>query len=64
MNRQYHTQMEAARMGIITPEMKIVAKDEGRTEEYIRNLVAKGQVAIPANPAHKGLKPSGIGSKI
>ncbi len=64
MNRQYHTQMEAARMGIITPEMKIVAKDEGRTEEYIRDLVAKGQVAIPASAAHKGLKPSGIGSML
>ena len=36
--------MEAARKGIITPEMKIVAKKEYRTEEEIRELVAKGQV--------------------
>lgn len=28
MERSYHTQMEAARMGIITPEMKAVAKKE------------------------------------
>jgi len=41
----YHTQMEAARKGIITKEMKIVAKKEFRTEEEIRDLVAKGQVA-------------------
>ena len=31
--RNYSTQMEAARMGIITPEMKAVAKKEYRTEE-------------------------------
>ena len=47
--RNYTTQMDAARKGIITPEMKIVAKKEYRTEEEIRDLVAKGQVAICAN---------------
>ena len=47
--REYATQMEAARKGIITPEMKIVAKKEYRTEEEIREWVAKGQVAICAN---------------
>ena len=44
--RNYTTQMDAARQGIITPEMKAVAKKEYRTEEEIRELVAKGQVAI------------------
>ena len=44
--REYKTQMEAARRGIITPEMKKVAAKEYRTEEEIRELVAKGQVAI------------------
>ena len=38
----YHTQMEAARQGIITEEMKIVAQKEYRSEEEIRDLVAKG----------------------
>ncbi|MBO7651004.1 MAG: phosphomethylpyrimidine synthase ThiC, partial [Lachnospiraceae bacterium] len=47
--RNYTTQMDAARKGIITPEMKAVAKKEYRTEEEIRNLVARGQVAICAN---------------
>ena len=42
--RNYTTQMDAARQGIITPEMKAVAKKEYRTEEEIRELVAKGQV--------------------
>ena len=43
--RDYTTQMDAARKGIITPEMKKVAAKEYRTEEEIRDLVAKGQVA-------------------
>ena len=47
--RNYTTQMDAARRGIITPEMKAVAVKEYRTEEEIRELVAKGQAAICAN---------------
>ena len=39
--RNYTTQMDAARRGLITPEMKAVAAKEYRTEEEIRNLVAK-----------------------
>ena len=36
--------MDAARKGIITPEMKIVAQKEKMTEEELRALVAvKGQ---------------------
>ena len=36
--REYTTQMDAARRGIITPEMKAVAKKEYRSEEEIRDL--------------------------
>ena len=64
MERNYSTQMEAARKGIITPEMKIVAKKEYRTEEEIREWVAKGQVAICANRNHKSLDPEGVGSML
>ena len=60
----YHTQMEAARQGIITEEMKIVAQKEYRSEEEIRDLVAKGQVAICANKNHKCLDPNGVGSML
>ena len=42
----YKTQMEAARKGIITKEMEAVAAKEYRTAEEIRELVAKGLVAI------------------
>ncbi len=62
--RNYATQMEAARKGIVTPEMKAVAKKEYRTEEEIRALVAKGQVAICANRLHTCLEPNGVGSML
>ena len=59
--RNYTTQMDAARQGIITPEMKAVAEKEYRTEEEIRELVAKGQVVICANRLHTCMEPNGIG---
>ena len=62
--RNYTTQMEAAKKGIITPEMKTVAEKEYRTPEEIRDLVAKGQVAICANRLHTCLEPNGIGSML
>lgn len=60
----YTTQMDAARRNIITDEMKIVAEYENMPVEELKELVAKGQVAIPANKNHKCLKPYGIGSKL
>ena len=62
--RTYTTQMDAARQGIITPEMKEVAKKEYRTEEEIRDLVAKGQAVICANRLHACLNPNGVGSML
>ena len=62
--RNYTTQMDAARQGIITPEMKAVAAKEYRTEEEIRDLVAKGQVAICANKLHTCIDPNGVGSML
>ena len=56
--------MDAARQGIITPEMEKVAKDEYRTPEEIRDLVARGQVAIFANKNHKCIEPKGVGSML
>mgnify|MGYP004518653941 FL=1 len=60
----YTTQMDAARRNIITDEMKIVAEYENMPVEELKELVAKGQVAIPANKNHKCLKPYGIGSRL
>ena len=55
------TQRQAALKGIITPQMKAVARDEGRQETEIRDGLAKGTIAIPFNPRHRGLKAIGIG---
>lgn len=60
--RGYATQMEAAKKGIITPEMMIVAEKEQLTAEYIMQKVACGEVAIPCNINHKNISPEGVGS--
>ena len=44
--REYSTQMEAAKKGIITPEMEIVAAKENFDADELRELMAKGQVVI------------------
>lgn len=62
MNRNYKTQMEAGKKGIITPEMEIVAKKENVDVNQLREWVASGQVCIPANIYHKALSPEGIGT--
>ena len=62
--RNYTTQMDAAKRGIVTPEMKAVAKKEYRSEEEIRDLVARGQVVICANRLHTCIEPNGVGSML
>ncbi|MDO5043294.1 MAG: phosphomethylpyrimidine synthase ThiC, partial [Slackia sp.] len=57
----YSTQMEAAKAGIVTPEMKTIAQDEGIDVEILRARVAAGTVAIPANRNHASLHASGVG---
>ena len=64
MNREYSTQIEAARKGIITEELKTVAKKEQMSEEELISLVASGKVVICANKNHKSLDPQGIGSML
>ena len=62
--RNYATQMEAAKKGIVTPEMQKVAEKEYLSAEEIRGLVAKGQVVICANKLHKCILPKGVGSML
>ena len=59
--RNYATQMDAAKRGIITPEMQTVAEKENLSAEIIRQRVAEGTVAIPANIRHTSLSAEGIG---
>ena len=57
------TQIDFARAGQITPQMKEVAEHEHRDPEYIRERVADGRIAIPANIVHikKGMRAFGVG---
>ena len=57
----YKTQMEAAKKGIITKEMKVVAEKENMQVEKLMKLMAEGKVVIPANINHKSISPEGIG---
>ena len=60
----YTTQMDAAKQGIVTEEMKKVAAKENIAVEELVKLIAKGQVIIPANKNHKCLDPNGIGDRL
>ena len=56
------TQMQMAREGKISDEMKFVAESEQIPAEKIREGVAQGIIAICANKNHKNLKPCGVGA--
>lgn len=55
------TQMDFARTGIVTEQMKHVAQHENLDPDVIRQGVATGQIAIPANIHHSSLAPVGVG---
>jgi phosphomethylpyrimidine synthase len=57
----YTTQMDAARQGIVTSQMDIVAQKEKMAPEALRELIAAGKVIIPANKSHTNLDPEGVG---
>ena len=56
------TQIQAARAGKLTDQMKLIAAEENISVETIRERVANGTIAICANVNHKSLtKPRGVG---
>ncbi len=55
------TQLEKARKGQITEEMKIAAKVENVAPEYIRDGLVEGNIVICRNTKHKTIKPLAIG---
>nr|WP_279163231.1 phosphomethylpyrimidine synthase ThiC [Rhodococcus erythropolis] len=57
------TQLECARDGVITPEMRYCAAREGVSAELARSEVARGRAVIPANHRHGELEPMIIGKK-
>lgn len=58
------TQLEQARSGNVTAQMKTVAAAEHISEENLLDLVAGGRVVIPANHRHSNLEPIGIGRQL
>ncbi|WP_061214463.1 phosphomethylpyrimidine synthase ThiC [Syntrophomonas wolfei] len=58
----YKTQKEAARKGIVTPEMKKVAEKEGVELKYLQEGLAAGKIALPANRNHLSLQAAAIGA--
>ena len=60
----YTTQMDAARQGIITPQMEAAAKKEQIEVSELQKLMAQGKAVIPANKLHTCLDPNAIGSML
>ena len=60
----YTTQMDAARQGIITPQMEAAAKKEQIEVSELQKLMAQGKAVIPANKLHTCLEPNAIGSML
>ncbi|QNO17236.1 phosphomethylpyrimidine synthase ThiC [Caproicibacterium amylolyticum] len=58
---EFHTQIEAARKGIFTPQMQNVAQEEHIAPEILMQRVAAGTIVIPANRNHKNLRACGVG---
>lgn len=55
------TQLEKARQGLITGEMKICAAEESVEPEYIRQGLVEGTIVIIRNVKHTAIKPLAIG---
>ena len=62
--RAYTTQMDAARKGIITEQIQLVADKEHMPVENLMKLVAEGKVSIPANRLHTCISAEGVGSML
>jgi len=62
--RNYTTQMDAARKGIVTPELAEAARHEGIGTERLMALVAEGRAAIPANRGHAALAARAVGREL
>ena len=58
------TQLELAKQGTISPQMKQVAQQEDVNPAVVLRYVAEGKIVIPANINHANLVPCGIGKKL
>jgi len=54
------TQLESARKGIITKQMKKAASEEGITGEELRQKIAAGEAVLPYNINHQSSRPIAV----
>jgi phosphomethylpyrimidine synthase len=55
------TQLELARKGTVSPQVKHIAEKEGVETDFVLQRLAEGEIVIPANVNHTNLTPCGIG---
>ena len=55
------TQLELARKGVVSPQAKHIAEQEGVEVDFILQGLIEGTIVIPANPNHANLIPCGVG---
>lgn len=58
---KYTTQMDAAKKGFLTEEMKIAAEKDKVDPVEMMNKIARGSVIIPCNKNHKNIYPAAVG---
>jgi phosphomethylpyrimidine synthase len=61
MKQSHTTQMDAAKKGILTPQMEKVLENESISRQDLIEGLARGAIAVPANKNHLNLKAAGIG---
>ena len=55
------TELQSARMGIVTDAMKIVSEEENVDVATVCSSIASGESVIPFNKNHRHLDPVGVG---
>ncbi|RKY11255.1 MAG: phosphomethylpyrimidine synthase [Planctomycetota bacterium] len=58
------TQVDYAKSGKITSQMKYIAQQEDIDSDSLREKIATGQIVLLANKKHKGLKPVAVGRRL
>jgi phosphomethylpyrimidine synthase len=56
------TQLELAKQGIISPQIKQVAQQEDVSQDVVQQYITEGKIVIPFNVNHANLAPCGIGN--
>ena len=59
---RFMTQLEIARRGEVSPEMRAAAESEQVEPELVRQGLAAGAIVLPANRHHGGARPLAIGA--